>query len=228
MRTRAAISIILLSLASGGAGGYLLRAQKTDGSLVLSLKDAVQEEYLAPPDSFSRVKNTKSTLHGLSERLRIGIMDAVLEYDRLPKGSESEGRKAEQVLERAIHAAEAATQEFEGTEQQLEVAQGLLIALQKAGHFDRWTEVYLKALYEHPTHPVVSRLANEAVRISNMAGRQKPVLEALAYLSAFPAEFAGRAEIEAALNSVCPCLSQVRISRDAGEVGGLGKRDPLN
>jgi len=227
MRTRAAISIIVLSLASG-AGGYLLRAQKTDGSLVLSLKDAMREEYLVPPDSFSRVKNTKSTLDALSARFGFGIMDAILAYTRLPKSSASEARKAEQVLEGAIHAGEAAMQEFEGTEQQLAVAQSLLLALQKAGRFDRWTEVYLKALYEYPTHPVVSRFANEAVRISKLAGKQKQVLEALAYLSAFPAEFAGRVEIEAALSSVCPCLSQVQISRDAAGVGGLGKRDPLN
>src|SRR5215467_6582002 len=144
---------ILLSLAIGGAGGYLLRAQKTDGSLVLSIKDAFREEYLAPPDSFSRVKNTKSALDVLSVRLGAGIMDAISAYDRLPKGSESERRKAEQVLERAIQAAERAMQEFEGTEQQCELARCLLIALQKAGRFERWTEVYVKALQEHPTHP---------------------------------------------------------------------------
>src|SRR5882724_6170919 len=114
MKTRAVTSMVLLSLASGGAGGYLLRAQKTDGSLVLSVKDAVQEEYLAPPDSFSRVKNTKNALDGLSTRLGIGIIDAVLAYDRLPKSSEPGRRQAEEVLERAIHAAEAAMQELEG------------------------------------------------------------------------------------------------------------------
>jgi len=201
-----------MSLAIGGAGGYLLRAQKTDGSLVLSATEAFREEYLAPPDSFSRVKNTKTTLDALSVRLKAGIIDAISVYDRLPKGSESERRKAEQVLERAIQAAERAMQEFEGTEQQWEVARCLLIALQKADRFDRWTEVYVKALREHPTHPIVSSLARDAVTISQIAGQQKLVLETLKYLSTFPAEFAGRTAIESALNSTPPSLSQAQIS----------------
>src|SRR5512135_2993105 len=94
MTTRAAIFIILVCLASGGAGGYLLRAQKTDGSLVLSVKDVVREEYLAPPDSFSRVKNTRNALEALSARLGVGIIEGIVAYDRLPRSSESEKRKA--------------------------------------------------------------------------------------------------------------------------------------
>jgi len=198
-------------MAAGTVGGYLFRAQRVDGSIVLSLKDAVQEEYLAPPESFSRVKNTKNTLEGLSTRLGAGIMDAILAYDRLPKSSESEKKRAEEVLDRAIQAGNVAMQEFEGTDQQLDVAQRLLLALQRAGYFDRWTDIYLKALYEHPTHPMVSRFAPDAVKISKLAGQQKRVLEALKYLSALPAEFAGRAAIEAALSSVRPYLSQAQI-----------------
>ena len=112
-------------MAAGTVGGYLFRAQRVDGSIVLSLKDAVQEEYLAPPESFSRVKNTKNTLEGLSTRLGAGIMDAILAYDRLPKSSESEKKRAEEVLDRAIQAGNVAMQEFEGTDQQLDVAQRL-------------------------------------------------------------------------------------------------------
>jgi hypothetical protein len=222
---KAAISIILLSLAVGGAGGYLLRAQRTDGSLVLSLKDAMQEEYLAPPDSFSRIKNTRNSLDALSARLGVGIMDAMVAYDRLPKGSEADRKEAEQVLERAIRAAEAAEQEFEGTEQQLEITPVLLVALQKAGRFDRWTEVYLKTLYEHPTHDAVARFANDAVKISKQAGQQKHVIEALEYLSVFPAEYAGRAEILAALGSARPCFSLVEIcQRAVSEAARCGTR----
>src|SRR5262245_24031247 len=130
MHTKALVTscTILLSLACGGIGGYFLRGQKMDGSVVLSLKDAVREAYLAPPDSFSRIKNTKNILDGLSARLGAGIVDALLVYDRLPKSNESERKQAEQVLERAIHAAETALQEFEGTEQQLDVVQRLLPA----------------------------------------------------------------------------------------------------
>jgi len=77
MRRHTLLSIIALSLAAGGAGGYLLRAQKMDGSMVLSLKDAVQEDYLASQDSFSRVRNTRNTLDAQSARYGIEIMDAL-------------------------------------------------------------------------------------------------------------------------------------------------------
>ncbi len=80
MKTHTAISIILLSLASGGAGGYLLRGQKTDGSLVLPVTDVVREEYLAPPDSFSKIKNTRNSLDALSAQSGIEIMDALWAY----------------------------------------------------------------------------------------------------------------------------------------------------
>ncbi len=212
MTTRAAICLVLVCLASGGAGGYLLRDQKTDGSTVLSVKDAMREEYFAPPDSFSRVNNTRNALEALSARLEVGITEGIVAYDRLARNSESEKRKAARVLERAIQAAEAARQEFEGTEQQLEITQSLLHALQKAGRYDRWTEVYLKALYEHPTHLVVSRFARDAVKNSQLAGQRQRVVEALSYLDAFPAEFAGKAEIEDALNSASPCYSQAQNS----------------
>jgi hypothetical protein len=136
-------------------------------------------------------------------------MDALVAYSRLPKTSDSERKQAEQILKRAIAAGEAALREFEGTEQQLEVAQRLLQALQLAGRFDRWTEVYLGALQEHPTHPFVARLAHDAVRISELAGQQERVTEALQYLSAFPADLAGRAEILSALEAARPCFTKL-------------------
>ena len=220
MKTHTDIWLILLALASGGVGGYLLRAPRADGSLVLSSRDTMREEYLAPPDSFSKVQNTKNALDALSVQWRIGIMDALWAYDRLPKKSESERRKAQRVLEDVILTGEAAVQEFEGTEQQLEVVHGLLLALRKAGQFDRWTEVYLRALYGHPTDPVVSRLANDAVKIGQLAGKQDRVLEALGYVSAMPAAFPGKAEVEMALNSAHPHFSGVLMSQGRAWGGG--------
>jgi len=214
--------MIMLSLACGGAGGYLLRAHRTNGASVLSLKDVVREEYFAPPDSFSRITNTRNTLDALSERLGFGILDVVVAYRRLPKHTELERRKAEQLLEHAIQAAETGMQEFEGTEQQLEVVRSLLFALQEAGRFDRWTEVYLKVLHEHPTHPLVAHLANEAVKLSRLSGQQGRVLQALSNLNAFEPAFTGRAEIEAAISSAHPCFSQVQ---GFGCVDGLAQQN---
>lgn len=213
------ICIIALSLTGGGAGGYLFRAQKTDGSMVLSLKDAVQEEYLAPQDSFSRIKNTKNTLDALSLRSEIGIKDALLAYSQLPQTSEKERAEAKVVLERIISAAEEAVQEFEGTTQQVPVIQSLLLALEKAERFDRWTEVYLKALHEHPTHPLLAQLASDAVRNSNLAGQQERVLGALRYINAFGTELNGKKQIEVALRRASPCFSQIQFTRPVATTG---------
>ena len=75
MKTYTAVSVILLTLVSGSAG-YLFRAHKTDGSLVLSVGDVMKDEYFVPPDSFSRIENTKNALEALCNRQRLGIREA--------------------------------------------------------------------------------------------------------------------------------------------------------
>ena len=228
MRRHTLLSIIALSLAAGGAGGYLLRAQKTDGSMVLSLKDVVKEDYLSSQDSFSRVRNTRNTLDALSARYGIEIMDALWAHAQLPRNNDSEKQAAGQVLERIIHAAEAAVQEFEGTAQQLQVMQSLLFALQRAERFDRWTEIYLKALHEYPTHPFVARLASDAVKNSKLAGQQDEVLQALGYLSAFEPAFAEKAEIEAALYAADHSFTQMQFTSVVASEGELEKCEQLD
>ena len=214
MKTYTAISVILLTLVSGSAG-YLFRAHKTDGSLVLSVGDVMKDEFFVPPDSFSRIENTKNALEALCNRQRFGLREATVAYDRLVRKGETSKRQAEMVLERAIRDAETAVGEFEGTEQNLYVLQDYLGLIERAGRFDLWTQFYLKALYEHPTHLVVSRLAKKAVRISKMAGQQEKVLDALRYLSAYPEEFAGRSEIKAALSSVQPQFAKDKATTTA-------------
>jgi len=216
MRIHALMSLISLVLVSGSAG-YFLRAQRTDGSVVLLARDVVQEEYLVPPDSYSRVENTKNALDASCTRVRLGIQEATVAYDRLVGEGETSSRQAAEFLERTIRDAERAVREFEGTEQQLYVLQELLRLLDRAGHFDAWTQYYLKALYEHPTHTVVARFATEAVRISKLAGQQQQVLDALRRLTALPTEMAGRSEIEAALDSAQPRLA--RLDADSGSGG---------
>jgi len=228
MRKYTLICIIALSVAGGAGGGYLVRAQRTDGSLVLSLNDAVQLEHLASQDTFSRVRNTRNTLDALSARSAIEIMDALRAHGQLPKNNDLERTKAREALEHIINAAEEAVQEFEGTAQQLQVTQSLLLALQRAERFDRWTEVYLKALYEHPSHPFVTRLANDAIKNSKRAGQQDRVFEALSILNAFGPTLEGKAHIEAALNAANPCLSQMQFSCAAAGAEELEQHSPLD
>ncbi len=222
MRAATAIALVSLALVSASAG-YLLRAQKTDGSLILPVRDVVQEQYLVAPDSYSRVENTINALDALCTRQRLGIQEATEAYDRLARNGETSEGRAAVVLERAIHDAETTMGEFEGTEQQLYVLQDLLGLLERARRFEQWTQLYLKGLYEHPTHCVVSRLATKAVRISKLAGQQKEVFDALRHLAALPADFAGRGQIELALGSVQPWFATIEGRPENGGARGSGQ-----
>jgi hypothetical protein len=209
----------------------MFRAQKTDGSLVLSNKDVVQEEYLIRPDSFSRVENTKNSLDALCTQVRSGLERAIVDYDRCARSGAASNCQAE--VDLAIREGEFAVHEFEGTEEQLYVVQDLLRLLERAGRLEQWTQVYLKALYQYPTHRVVSDLAAKAVELSAQRGQEKQVIEALDCVARFPVEFAGRAEVQAALSSVQHLLARVEGSSETGGAPpsshfALVKQSPLS
>jgi hypothetical protein len=221
MNARTVLSIVLLSFGAGGLCGYVFRLHSTDSSLVLSAKDVLTDEYVTSPDTFSRVKNTRNALDSLSTQVALGITESLVAYDRLPRTSESEKKKAQQVLERAIHAGESAMKEFEGTEQQLTITRVFLSALREAAEFHRWIQVYTTAFYAHPTDGALCHLAGDAIKISQAAGQQRQVIEALRYALAFPAEFAGRAEIQAALTSASASTRAEACTQSS-------QTDPLN
>jgi hypothetical protein len=211
----------------------VFRAHKTDGSIVLSVNDMVQEEYLARPDSFSRVENTKNSLDALCTEVRYGLEQAIVDYERLARSGAASNGQAAVVLVGAIHDGEVAVREFEGTEEQLYIVQDLLRLLERAGRFEQWTQLYLKALYQYPTQHVVSDLAGKAVELSSQSGQAKQVLEALRYLAGLPVDFAGRAEVEAALSSALPRPAQVQRGSETGGAPSsshlaLVKQSPLS
>lgn len=208
MKTNVAITMILLALAVGCAGGYFA-ANKTEASRTQS-----NLEMLAGPDTFSRVKNTKNMLDALSRRAKISIMDAVLSYRQLPKNTDVEKRRAEENLGRIIRAAESTMQEFDGTEQQAVVAQALLVALQEARRYDRWTEVYLQTLYEHPACPVIFTSAPHAIRFSESVGQEARVMEALRSLNGSPLDAMKKVLIQEALKSASAPLAKTDSFRN--------------
>jgi hypothetical protein len=226
MRTHLAVSFIVLSLVSGGAG-YMLRAQKTDGSLVLSAKDVIQGDYLAPPDCYSRVKNTINSLDGLCTRIRLGIQESAVVYDKLVRHGGAPSAQAALVLERATREAETALRDFEGTDQQLYILQDLLHLLERAGQFDRWNQLYVGAVYEHPTHPVVSRLARQAISISKQVGEQKQVLDALRSLATLPGEFGCKDQVEATLTAESGCFAQLEFKPESRTGHSLGDQESI-
>lgn len=211
MRLTKTIAGILICLAVGGAGGYFFGAQKTEASLERS--NSV--EFLVEPDTFSRVQNTKNMLDALSKQARTAILHAIGTYQQLPQDSESERKKAEEILDHIIHVSESAMREFDGTEQQTVVAQALLLALQEGGRYERWTEVYLKMLYEHPECPVIVTSAPNAVRFGKLAGQQNQVVAALVSLDCRPLDPVEKAIIREALESASPTLAQTENVHDS-------------
>ena len=217
----ASISVAILTLVSGIAG-YLLRASRTDGSLVLQAQD-VPEEYFASPDSFSRVENTKNALDALCARLRVKIQESTAAYDKLARNGPASSSQAAVFLEGAIRDSQTIMRQFEGTEQQLDILPDHLRLLERAGRLDVWTHLYVQALYEHPTHLMVSRLAKDAVKISKLAGQPERVLNAFRYLCAGPEEFAGKREIQAALSAGQPYLAKIEAQPEQGVLAAAGK-----
>jgi len=200
--TTAPLIWAILFVLTAGAAGYWLCAERTGEVSVLAARATPPLDYLTCPESFSRITNTKNTLQGLYLRFLSEVQNKRL-ADRFPVSSRAASRQISEVhLESAIRDLERGTQEFAGTEQELYCAQDLLRALKAARRFDRWIEVYLKALYEHPTHPLVACFAKDAIAFGIAAGRAEDVLAGLRHLSAIPLGFEGKARVQAILTEV--------------------------
>jgi hypothetical protein len=193
-------SFVLAALACLGTGYYLGSQREESGSSLAPGTGPPLDYYFSQP-SFSEVEDAKATLDGLCQRFRTEISARRVADQQsrdaasgLEPGSEPHIKNAITELERGMH-------EFAGTSQQLDVAQDLLQALKKGKQFDHWVDVYLAALYEQPTHPVVARLANEAVLVAKLCGREREVITGLTHVEEIPGDFAGKSQVQAALNS---------------------------
>jgi len=189
---------VMLSLAAGGTG-YWLRERRAGPDLLLPISAMPPLEYLMPPDSFSRIENTKILLDGLCVRLRLGVQSRALAGWFAGRGRAAAGQESDASWDGAIRDLERGMREFEGTQQELDCAQELFRDLKIAGRSERCVEVYLKALYEHPTHPFVARSAAEAIRLGQSVGREGDVIAGLNHLLAIPLAFQGKETVNTVL-----------------------------
>jgi hypothetical protein len=217
MKISQAVCVLLVSV-SAGCVGYWLRGQAEGAGTFLAAKAMPQLDYVAEPDSFSRIENARGSLEALCARLRLEIETRLFEEGRLSLQARVSTRMQEARLERIVRDLEDGMNEFDGTDQKIYIAEDLLSVLKREERFNRWVEVYLAALYEHPTHPVISYLAGEAVRIGKLAGREDQVVAALTHVSGIPWDFQGKDKIDAALaGSRAPGrLAGVEIRPEAG------------
>jgi hypothetical protein len=190
---------ILVVAVSTACAGYWLRGHADNSVTFLAAQSLPQLDYVVVPESYSRIENTRQTLQGLCSSLRLEVESRLCEQGRLrlqPGGSRA---AFDTQVNRIIRDLEDGMKEFQGTDQQLYVAEDLLCVLKREKQFNRWVELYLQALYEHPMHPIVARFAAEAVNIGKLASREDEVVAGLTHLSTIPMDFQGKAKVDAAL-----------------------------
>jgi hypothetical protein len=192
-------STILLSCLAAIAGYYSGALRQAPASY--SSADArLSVDDLYAPQSFSEVENTKALLTALSQQVVTEI-----QAERLANHAKAalSSRTGEPVVEpdtlAVIQKFERSVVEFEGTEQELYLVQPFLAVLKTAKLYDRWIDVYLNALYQHPTHAMIGRLAAEALLVSKATGRQGEVLNAFEHVSRIPLKFGLQAQIRTEL-----------------------------
>jgi hypothetical protein len=190
---------ILLSVLAGSSG-YYSHALRQDTVSFLPSKSMPAMDYFFSPESFSEIENTKALLDALCVRVVAEIRTKLITGTlTASKSNRSANRLREPPVLEAIKELEAAAEEFKGTPQELRVTQDLLSALKRAKIYDRWTEVYLNALYRHPTHELVGRLANVAVVVGKAAGREKDLHNGFRHINGIPLDFDVKRHIQEAL-----------------------------
>jgi len=198
MKLNQSIGMFLIAVSSACVG-FWARGHAENSGTFLAAKSLPQLDYVVVPESFSRIENTRQTLQGLCSRLRLEVETRLCEQGRLQLQPGVSSQVIGAQASRIIRDLEDGMKEFEGTDQQLYVAEDLLSVLKRQGRSSRWVELYLQAVYEHPMHPVVARFASEAINIGKLAGREEDVIFGLEHLNNIPVEFQGKAKIEAAL-----------------------------
>ena len=195
MNFRQLACAVMLSGLAASAGYYVGALRQDPSSYVLRQAQLSVDDFYAP-QSFSEVENTKALLSALSRQFITGIY-----AERTANNTEvvlnTRGNSAvEPHLLAVIKQLEQGVAEFKGTKQELDLVQPLLAALKKAKLYDRWMEAYLNALYQHPTDPMIGRLATEAISVSKAAGRQSDVLNGFEHLRNIPLEFGVNLQVE--------------------------------
>lgn len=192
MNFRQLASLILVA-AAAGSGGYFLRSLQTDSPSGMS----PVENYLCP-QSFSEVENTKALLDALAKRYLCEVFVQATTGRQSPLGDVSESAKPRSQAA-AIRILKAGVAEFAGTEQELLMMRFLLKWLRRDKLYGRWLDVYLRTLYQHPTHPLIGDFVGDAVAIGKATGRSNELRAGFRHLLGIPLDFEAKHRVEAAL-----------------------------
>ena len=201
MKTRSMTYSVLVAM-TAGAIGYFIRGQPRDPAMLLPSEVPFLHVYVAK-QSFSEIRNARAALDELRARY---VMTVQIRRHVNVRGSAGRNTvpdsHVEPHLAGAIEELEQGMQEFRGTGQEFIVARELLKVLKKSRRYDRWLEVYLDILYQHPTQPLIGSLASDAIVAAKAAGSEDVLVAGFKHLTAIPLEFDAKEQVQEALISL--------------------------
>lgn len=183
--------------------GFYAGALRGAGVLTLKRDQVASVDYFLSIPSFSEAETAR-------DQLRAAALQFVTSLGWHPSAEGEGGRD----LARIISELRAGLEPFRGTEEELLLAQYLLWALQAGGRNGEWLDVYLDALYRHPTHPLIAREAVRAARLACEARRETEMIRAFQHLEEVPVESGARHVLH---------LVRPRLEAAAGPVVSTGK-----
>lgn len=194
------LGILGISVVTAWLAGYWMRGVNASSRGVLRLMDVPSAEYFADNASFSEVQNAKTQLKGLALRYRAEVQArmgaSILVAARQPAGVES---KVNPILAWSTRRLAQGIEEFQGTDHQLLLVNTLLGILRREAQHEKWVDVYLRALYQHPTHELVGRLAGEALEHAAAVGKIEEVLDGFRQVVSIPLEFSSKGQVQTLL-----------------------------
>ena len=193
------VALLVLVSAFTGLVGYCLGLVREVSATHLPKGATVPLDYLISSKSFSEVENARAVLDALALRYVENAQVLITEEMRRNPRLGIRLTSTERPMVVAIKMLDEALPEFRGTGVELRLLQPLLFALKRERLYDRWLDVYLDALYRQPTHEMVSSLAEEAVVISHVVGRESELTTGLRYVSGIPLNFPAKFRIEHSL-----------------------------
>ena len=194
------VALLFLVSAFTGWVGYYLGVMREASATHMPRNATVPLDDLVSAKSFSEVEHARAVLDALAMRY-VEQAQGLITRQIMSRNASFGIRlsSAERPMVAAIKMLDEVIPEFRGTGVELQLLQPLLYALKQERFYDRWLDVYLDALYRHPTHEMVSSLTEDAVVISQAVGRERELTSGLRYVSGIPLDFPTKSRIEHSL-----------------------------
>ncbi len=199
MKSKRVVILFLVAACTGWAGFYA-GVMREPGVTRMAGGAGAELDYLVSTESFSEVEHARAVLDALAERYveraQTLIAEELMSHNPRFKVTLSSD---ERPMVAAIRLLDEVIPEFHGTEAELPLVNTLLYALKRERAYDRWLDVYLDALRRHPADTTMSALAEDAVAISEAAGREQELAVHLRCIAELPTNNPARSRIERSL-----------------------------